>query len=311
MAGKAGKCPKCGDIIHVPEKQQQSQSPQPAGGPGLVAHVEGIKVRGGVQKEEVPLRGMMMEGFARPKAQPAARVPVQALVGSALGGLGLLLGLAPVIPGVEAKAVVGLVGGMIAAFGAAVAGWALLNISQQPAHYKGKPIAFAGIALGTVGLVLGFLVFNGNIKAAAGGAAPSVRSATPPAGVDLSPCTKKLEGAYAFLQAYADDHKGKFPTRVMDLVPRYHSDVTPFQCPVAGDGTRLYESNPGLTVDSPPDTPLLFDRADNHEGGRNVLLVSGDVVFMSEADFQAAKGKMEVQAPEEGGGEDPTEGPSE
>jgi hypothetical protein len=130
--------------------------------------------------------------------------------------------------------------------------------------------------------------------------------------VDLTPCTEKLKAAYAYLKKYADDHKGKFPNGAWDLVPTYASDMTPFQCPVGGDGTRMYEGRASVTVDSPPDSPLLFDPADQHEGGRNVLLANGEVVFMSEEDFQKAlEASTESATDAEGGAESSSAAPVE
>jgi hypothetical protein len=54
-----------------------------------------------------------------------------------------------------------------------------------------------------------------------------------------------------------------------------------------------------MTVDSPPDAPLLFDPAGLHEGGRNVLLVSGKVVFLTEEEFQQALAATEPPPVEE------------
>lgn len=317
MAGKSGKCPKCGNIIRVPRPVSAEQQPQNLA-PGLTAHAQGVKVRGGVKKEEVPLPGSMMVGFTRSTALVKARTAGQATVGLGLAAVGLVLAFLPTIPTqLNTPPVLGIGGGMIGALGAAVAGWGLLNIIQQPRRFKGKGLAAAGVAAGVLAFVVGLVVFSGGGGSA--GARGSLRSKTAAlAGIvgkaARGDCAEQLKGAYKILKTYAEQHRGRFPSDLTSLLPKYIDDMKPFCCPVAGDGTILYEYNPGLTTESPPEAPLLYDRKGNHEGGRNVLLVGGKVVWMTEEEFQqaleAVKGPAappaeaatKTEAPAEGGG---------
>jgi hypothetical protein len=283
MAGKSGKCPKCGNIIRVPRPLGTEES----GGGQMSAHVQGIKVRGGVQKEEVPLRGAAITGFTRSTALARAYTSPQAMAGLVLAAVGLVAALVPTA--VEAPPVLGMAGGMVGALGAAIAGWGFMNISQRPHRLRGKGLALAGIVVGVLALVLALLVFTGGVGTAkAGGLLPAKRAATQAmAGkAELQPCAEQLQAAYKILRRYAQGHKGPFPGSLMQLMPKYIDTMTPLCCPTFSDGTLQYEYTTGLALESPPETPLLYDPAGNHEGGRNVLLVSGKVVWMTEEELQ-------------------------
>jgi len=290
LAGKSGKCPQCGKVIHVPEPEPHVQLGQAQ----LTAHVLGVKVRGGVKKEDIPLRGTQMIGFARPVVLKA-RVAPQATLGLVLTIVGVLLALAPTVPAVpiagNAAPVLGLAGGLIGALGAALAGWGLLNILQMAARYRGKATAFTGLALGIAAFVLGLMVFTGKGGAAAAGGSVATKVATAMTQqqkAELKACSDQLEQAYKVLTSFANGKSGNFPDALTDLYPGTVSNMKLLVCPVAAEGTILYECNKGLTTKSAPDTPLLYDAKGNHEGGRNVLLVSGKVVWMTEEGLQAA-----------------------
>jgi phage FluMu protein Com len=290
LAGKSGKCPQCGKVIHVPEPEPHVQLGQAQ----LTAHVVGVKVRGGVKKEDIPLRGTQMIGFARPVVVKV-RVAPQAVVGLMLTIVGVLLALAPTVPAVPIAAnvapILGLAGGLIGALGAALAGWGLLNILQMPGRYRGKGTAFVGVGVGIVAFVLGLMAFTGRGGgAAAGGSiATKVGAVTTIAGkVEVQKCADQLEKAYKLLKSFAEQKSGGFPTNLTDLSPQFVPNLELLVCPIAREGTVLYEYKKGLTPKSAPDTPLLYDAKGNHEGGRNVLLVSGKVVWMAEEAFQEA-----------------------
>jgi len=285
FAGKSGKCPQCGNVIHVPQAAGTSTPGQPL----MTPHVVGVKVRGGVKKEEIPLRGTQMVGFIRPVIRKS-RLARQASLGLVLAIIGLLLVLVPTVPTpLKAGPGLGLVGGVIGALGAALAGWGLLNILQMAVRYHGKGVAITGLGLGVVAFVMGLMVFTGKgglAEAGANLAAKAANLTTLKAKVDVSKCTEQLQEAHKVLMSYVSK-TSNFPMNLTDLVPRYVADMRPLACPITGDGTTLYEYHRGLTTKSAPDTPLLYDAKGNHEGGRNVLLLSGQVVWMSEEQLQA------------------------
>ena len=304
MAGKSGKCPKCGNIIRVP----RPMAAQERMAPGLSAHAQGVKVRGGVKKEEVPLPGSAMVGFTRSRALIKVRTSPQATAGLVLAVVGLVLAFLPSVPTrLNTPPVLGMGGGMIGALGAALAGWGLMNITQQSRRFKGKGLAVAGLAVGGLAFVVGLAVFSGGGGEA--GARGSLRSKTAALSAIVGraargDCADQLRQAYKVLKGYADQKGGEFPPDLTALVPRYVRDMKDFLCPVVGDGTLMYQYTSGLTTESPAGAPLLYDRKDSHEGGRNVLLVGGKVVWMTEEEFQQAlKGPAPAPTPAEVEGE--------
>ena len=281
MAGKAGKCPKCGNIIRVPRPVGEA----PASAPKMTAHVQGVKVRGGVKAEEVPLRGLAMEGFTRSAALIRVRISTQALLGLVLGIVGLVVALVPSLPlSVTVPPVLALGGGMVGALGAALSGWGLMNIRQQPTRYWGTPLALGGLLVGVLAFIVGLLACGGKTGTAGATAAVTEKreAATVIAGkAELQKCADQLKEVYKLFRSYADTRGGNFPEGPTALIPKYIDSTKPVCCPVAADGTTIYGYNPGLRTDSPPDTPLAYDTPGNHPGGSNVLLVNGEVVWMS------------------------------
>jgi prepilin-type processing-associated H-X9-DG protein len=109
-------------------------------------------------------------------------------------------------------------------------------------------------------------------------------------------CQLNLKRIGIELTLYAADHEGRFPQsleELRDLVAARtaESDLPPdgqwFRCPArplaAGIG---YEYVPGLTLDSPPQTIICYDREGNHHKERNVLFVDGRVRSFRENVFQ-------------------------
>lgn len=286
MAGKSGKCPKCGNLIRVPQLPGIEESV----GPTKTAHVEGIKVRGGVKKEEVPVRGIAIAGFERSTVLTRARTAPQATMGLVLAVVGLLVALLPKLPmQLNTPPVVAMAGGLIGALGAALGGWAFMNIRQQPTKVKGMGLAIAGLAVGVLAFGVGLVVFSGGdgSPAAEGtaSAGAGVLSGTPGKAV-RGDCADQLKKAHKILKSYAGASRGRFPATVTQLIPKYIDDMTPFCCPVAGDGTLQYRYTTGLTTESPPGAPLLYDGEGYHQEGRNVLLVNGKVRWMTDEELE-------------------------
>ena len=113
------------------------------------------------------------------------------------------------------------------------------------------------------------------------------------------------------IAAYREDHNGEYPSTGQPgngygslalLYPDYVSYVRLFVCPsdpdidgqqVAampnwslGPHTCSYIYNDTVKASDPPDSMVLYDKhADIHNGGRNVLLSDGRVVWVTAADF--------------------------
>ena len=285
MAGKSGKCPKCGNLIRVPQPVGIDET----AGPTKAPHAEGIKVRGGVKREEVPVRGIAIAGFERSTVLARARTSPQATMGLVLALVGLVVALLPKLPTqLNTPPVLAMAGGVIGALGAALGGWALMNIRQRPTRLKGMGLAIAGLAAGALAFVVGLVVFSGGgAPGTEGGASAGAGALTGTPGKGArGDCADQLEKAYKILESYAKGDRGRFPAAVTRLIPKYMDDMMPFCCPEAGDGTLQYRYTTGLTTESPPDAPLLYDDEGYHEGGRNVLLVSGKVRWMTDEELE-------------------------
>ena len=111
----------------------------------------------------------------------------------------------------------------------------------------------------------------------------------------------------------AIEHDEKFPPGLGHLYGDLITDGKLFLCPMADNAIAIeddssvplasytpdmfterhtdYEYVAGLSPSDPPDLVLAYDRAGNHDGGRNVLFVGNNVEWMKEDDFQAALAK--------------------
>ncbi len=310
MAGKSGKCPKCGNTIRVPRPLGIEESVVPT----RTAHVEGIRIRGGVKKEEVPVPGIAIAGFERSTVLARAPTAPQATMGLVLAVVGLVVALLPKLPiQLNTPPVLAMAGGLIGALGAALGGWAFLNIRQRPTKVKGMGLAIASLAVGVLAFVVGLVVFSGSgASTAGGGSVATGAAALQSAGGKTArgECADKLEAAYELLKEYADDRRSKSLPLPSELFPKYVDNLEAFSCPASQGGAMQYLYTPGLTTESPGGTPLLYDAEGYHEEGRNVLMVSGKVVWLTEeeleAKLEALKGESSTppeEAPAEAEGE--------
>jgi hypothetical protein len=220
-------------------------------------------------------------------------------MGLVIAVIGLVAALLPsVAPQLGAPPVLAMGGGLIGALGAAFAGWGLLNIRQQPSRSKGMGIAIAGVAVGVLALLVGLVSFSSGGSGAGGGTVSTGAAALESAGGRRASgeCADKLKAAYTFLKDYADGSRGKFPSSPRGLFPKYIDDLEAFSCPDSEGGAMQYLYTPGLTTESPGGAPLLYDDKGYHEGGRNVLMVSGKVVWLTEEELQAKLDALEAES---------------
>lgn len=101
-------------------------------------------------------------------------------------------------------------------------------------------------------------------------------------------CANNLRETGLALYIYAREHNGQFPPAIKTLYDeKYISDAKLLDCPAANTAGTLenpeYVYTPGLTIKSPSLEPLLQDKTKNHpQGGKNVLYVNGNVVWVTE-----------------------------
>lgn len=95
-------------------------------------------------------------------------------------------------------------------------------------------------------------------------------------------CIKQV--AFA-LQFYAEDHDGKRPETLQAIVETYLKVPELLVCPATSSSQYEYDAKATLG----PRGMVMWDGLGNHKDGRNVLLGNGDVLFLTEEEFQVRK----------------------
>ncbi|MBN2312250.1 MAG: hypothetical protein JXR94_24945 [Candidatus Hydrogenedentes bacterium] len=105
-------------------------------------------------------------------------------------------------------------------------------------------------------------------------------------------CANNMKQLAAGCVTYAQEHNDRFPDRLSELYPDYVNDLRLFSCPGSRsavtspdrlDEQSSYGIKPGLTISSPQESVLLYEKANHSPGpaGRHECLVDGQVVFTS------------------------------
>jgi len=117
---------------------------------------------------------------------------------------------------------------------------------------------------------------------------------------NLDVCRIQLAQIYKDLKAFANDHEGRFPPKLSDLVLGGYEDQDIFVCPNSND-TYINRGTPttqmanrmngpdrgsykycgtGLTESSPPNSILVIEAPENHApDGGHVVYLDGNIVF--------------------------------
>ena len=97
-------------------------------------------------------------------------------------------------------------------------------------------------------------------------------------------CEENLEKIGLGLKLYASEHEGSFPSVLSELIESgYIEDESILDCPSgqrAGTAEEPdYHYTTGYTISSPSGDAVVFDKTENHKGGKHVLYISGDIVW--------------------------------
>lgn len=108
-------------------------------------------------------------------------------------------------------------------------------------------------------------------------------------------CRSHLKQIGLAIQIFVADNEGRLPPNLELLFPKYIDDTTISSCPSKHGGVKRGEMDyayvAGLKPADPKDCVLAYDKEGNHEGGRNVLLISAEVKWMTEAEFRKTLAK--------------------
>tara|TARA_B100000315_G_C14434395_1_gene521698 strand:+ start:380 stop:817 length:438 start_codon:yes stop_codon:yes gene_type:complete len=99
-------------------------------------------------------------------------------------------------------------------------------------------------------------------------------------------CEDNLQKIGMGLRLYAIEHGEKFPTGFEELMQGgYLESERSFDCPgLAHTGTAKepdYHYVTGYEVSSPSESMLVFDKDENHTGGKHVLYVNSDIKWLA------------------------------
>jgi hypothetical protein len=158
---------------------------------------------------------------------------------------------------------------------------ALSKIKGAQGRLGGRGLAIAGVAVGTVGLVL-VLVVLGLMLPGLERARERVRRAK-------SACNLLYITKCCYLYADATANQGRFPDDPMALYPNYLRDWRALINPRLPDQDVGYEYLPGSSLEDDPNV-VAYENVpeDRANEGRNVVVARGNVEWMSDEDFQAA-----------------------
>ncbi len=188
--------------------------------------------------------------------------------GSLWASFGFALGIATATIGFVMPIIIGLI--------AVVVGLAaIVRIHRNPRQCTGRRMAIAGLALGMCGLAVQTFEAYREIR---GTKRSSMR-------VD---CAANLRSLGESILSYAnDDPDGAFPDDLRKLENIGSRVSQDYQCPSASEGLQGYYYVPGYSLSSDPESVVMYEAADNHEGGGgNVLYQDGIVRFVSKSQLQ-------------------------
>lgn len=191
------------------------------------------------------------------------------------------LAIASLVLGIASIPLCGL-GFFLAIIGLILGCIALSKINRQPDLLTGKGLAIGGITTSIVGLVLGGLLLV-SMLAPLRGAREQTRRIQ---------CSSHVATIAKAMAMYSNEYNDQYPP-TLDLLHET-MDLTPMDlvCPASGDQdgqcSYIYRGN-DLTVASPADMILVYDKYNNHKGeNRNVLFVGYNVERINEEDFPQA-----------------------
>ncbi len=107
----------------------------------------------------------------------------------------------------------------------------------------------------------------------------------------MSHCDDSLRKIYNVLQTYQQNHDGKNPACLLDLIEDSELNVWDFVCPncdvPVGQSSYIYRGE-DLDQSAKKEMILAYDKNPVHKGRRNILFVNGEVLRPPESVFESA-----------------------
>lgn len=258
-AGKTAKCPKCGIEFTIP-----AAKPVVASSGAGDKHCPSC---GAVVSQKARFCNSCGTNMEKGTASSQKKTSGLAIASLVLAIMGFCTYIS-CIPGL----ILGIVG--------------LNRIKRSGESLTGEGMAIAGIVISAVALVLGLPIYAAMLLPALAKARESARRAT---------CLSNLKQIGLGCTMWACEHDEQFPPDLKALYPDFVPDLKVFECPSSADkvrsaaeidtkGSYIYVS--GLSLSSPLDAVLVYEKEENHGGeGRNVLFVDGHVEWVREESF--------------------------
>lgn len=180
----------------------------------------------------------------------------------------LVSGIAAVTIGFVIPIIIGLIAVVVSLA-------AIVRIQKYPRKFMGRRMAIAGLALGMCGLSVQTLDACRQIR-------QSIRMSM------RADCAANLRTLGEAIQAYAsDDPEGAFPDDLLKLKHIGARVSQNYGCRSDSGAWESYYYVPGYFLSSDPESVVMHEGADHHEGGGgNVLYAAGFVRFLSKAELQ-------------------------
>jgi prepilin-type processing-associated H-X9-DG protein len=202
--------------------------------------------------------GVRPLSYGSPEAPPSQGMATTSLV---TGLIGLVI-CGPL-------ALVGLITGIIA----------LVRTGREPNRYGGRGMAIAGIVVSGAAMVIYPMLIAILLPSLSRARELSKRTV----------CAANMRGIGQAMYIYAQSEPNyAFPDDINKVVAAGFTTPIQFQCPSAPPGRQCYFYVSGQTTNSAPNSVVLFEDPNNHQGeGGNVMYQDGHVTFVKGAQYQA------------------------
>ncbi len=162
---------------------------------------------------------------------------------------------------------------------------AIRNVNEAPANLKGKGLAVTGIVLGSVGIIVGFIVFLAAMSFPAYQGIHQRARET----MDIN----QIRQVSIACRFYASDNDGNYPDALEDLLPDYIEDLTILSIAQSVDGLpQPYSYRSGLKDSSDSNEPHIISPFTYSRGSTPVGFADGQVKSVRGTELEEIRAKF-------------------